>query len=61
MKDLKQKADKIIEQGPEAVNFVRGYIDAQSASGERDKRFKGDAEYFRGYLIGSLHSETATN
>jgi len=60
MDKVQQVAQQIKDQGPEAVSFAKGYMDALSESGKRDKRYNGDKDYQRGYLAGVLNSDLVT-
>jgi len=57
MTKVEQVAKQIKDQGPEAVSFAKGYMDALSESGKRDKRYNADKGYQRGYLAGVLNSD----
>jgi len=60
MTKVEQVAQQIKDQGPQAVAFAKGYMDALSESGKRDKRYNADKDYQRGYLAGILNSDIVT-
>ena len=58
MKDKTQQvADQIKGQGKDAVDFARGYLDANTETGKRSQSIAGESAYRRGYLAGILDSD----
>ena len=60
MDKVEQVAERIKAQGPERVSYAKGYMDALSESGKRDKRYNGDKDYKAGYIAGMLDSDIVT-
>ena len=60
MDKVEQVAEQIKAQGPERVAYAKGYLDALSDSGKRDKRYNGDKDYKAGYIAGMLDSDIVT-
>jgi len=56
MDKVEQIAEQIKAQGPHAVEFVKGYLDAELRR-PQDRRHVGSDDYRRGYLAGVLNSD----
>ena len=53
---VKQVAKQIKAEGPEAIDFAKGYLDAEFGR-PQDRRHVGNDDYRRGYLAGVLNSD----
>jgi len=56
MDKIEQVAEQIKAEGPQAVEFVKGYLDAELGR-PQDRRHIGSEDYRRGYLAGILDSD----
>ena len=56
MDKIEQVAEQIKAEGPQAVKFVNGYLDAELGN-QQDRRQIGSEDYRRGYLVGALNSD----
>ena len=56
MDKVEQIAEQIKAKGPHAVEFVKGYLDAELRR-PQDRRHVGSDDYRRGYLAGVLNSD----
>jgi len=56
MDKIEQVAEQIKAEGPQAVKFVKGYLDAELGN-QKDRRHIGSEDYRRGYLAGALNSD----
>ena len=56
MDKIGQVAEQIKAEGPQAVEFVKGYLDAELGR-PQDRRHIGSEDYRRGYLAGILDSD----
>jgi len=55
MDKTEQVAEQIKAEGPEAVDFAKGYLAAKLGR-PQDRRHVGSDDYQRGYLAGVLNS-----
>ena len=60
MDKIEQVAEQIKAEGPQAVKFVKGYLDAELGN-QKDRRHVESEDYIRGYLAGFLDRETLTD
>ena len=56
MDKIEQVAEQIKAEGPQAVKFVKGYLDAELGN-QQDRRHIASEDYRRGYLVGALNSD----
>jgi len=56
MDKIEQVAEQIKAEGPQAVKFVKGYLDAELGR-PQDRRHVASEDYRRGYLAGILDSD----